>query len=495
MHAVVRTEQGALRGARGPDGVAVFRNIPYAAPPVGPLRFLPPQPPARWAGEREAGAAGPTAPQVPYAPPLDALLPETTVPGDDYLNLNVWTPDPGARLPVLVWLHGGAFTNGSGSLPMYDGHALAREGVVVVTLNYRLGAEGFLDLPGVTPNRGLLDQVAALTWVRDNIAGFGGACDNVTLFGQSAGAMSIAALLAVPPARGLFRRAILQSGAAHHTHGRPTADLVRARLAEALGVEPTPGAIGAVPVEALLAAQQQLRAAVTAQPDPERWGEVALNLMPFEPVVDGEILRQDPLAAVRAGSAAGIDLLIGTTTEEFHLYLAPTALLDAVPEAALPHLAARYGLPREGLAVYRAGRPGASPGELAAAVATDWFYRIPAVRLAEAHARHRSGATYLYEFGWPSPAFDGRLGACHAVEVPFVFGALHRPELAPLLGDAPPQHLADAVRTAWASFAATGDPGWTPYRPGRRATRQLDAHPRTVLDPRAAERAAWDGRR
>ncbi|MGV9270629.1 carboxylesterase/lipase family protein [Kitasatospora sp. NPDC003701] len=497
MHPVVRTTQGALRGARAADGVAAFRNIPYAAPPTGPLRFLPPQPPSPWSGERDATRPGPTAPQAPYAPPLDTLLPETAVPGEDYLNLNVWAPDPApaALRPVMVWLHGGAFTNGSGSLPMYDGTAFARDGVVLVTLNYRLGAEGFLHLPGTVPNRGLLDQIAALGWVRDNIAAFGGDPGNVTVFGQSAGAMSIAALPAVERGRGLFHRAILQSGAAHHTHGLRTADLVRERLAELLGVEPTLEAIGALPADALVTAQQRLRAAVTADPDPDRWGEVALNLMPFEPVVDGEVLPRDPLAAVRAGAAADIDLMVGTTTEEFHLYLAPTGLLDALPEAALPALVARYGLPPEAVARYRADRPGASPGEVLSAVATDWFYRIPAVRLAEAHARHRPDATHVYEFAWRSPAFDGRLGACHAVDVPFVFDALGAPALAPLLGDRAPQRLADAVRRAWIAFATDGRPGWPAYTPHDRVTRIFDTHPTLVSDPRPHERTLWDSRR
>ncbi|MEU9131309.1 carboxylesterase/lipase family protein [Kitasatospora sp. NPDC048540] len=495
MHPVVRTTHGLLRGTRSADGVAAFRNIPYAAPPVGPLRLLPPQPPARWDGERDATAPGPTAPQAPYAPPLDVLLPEITVPGEDCLNLNVWTPDTAARLPVMVWLHGGAFTNGAGSLPMYDGSAFARDGVVLVTLNYRLGAEGFLDLPGTTPNRGLLDQIAALTWVRDGIAAFGGDPANVTVFGQSAGAMSIATLLAVPRARGLFHRAILQSGAAHHTHGRATAGLIRDRLAELLGTAPEPAAIAALPTATLVEAQQRLRAAVTADPDPARWGEAALNLLPFEPVVDGDILPRAPIDAVSAGAAAGIDLMAGTTTEEFRLYLAPTGLLDAVPEAALPHLTARYGLPPGALDRYRAGRPDASPGELLAAVATDWFYRIPAIRLAEAHARHRPAATYLYEFAWRSPAFDGRLGACHAVDVPFTFGVQDDRALAPMLGDHPPRQLADAVRRAWTSFATTGDPGWPPYTPDGRATRVFDTDPLLVTDPRPDERSLWDGRR
>jgi para-nitrobenzyl esterase len=491
LHPVVSTTRGALRGAPAAHGTTVFRNIPYAAAPVGPLRFRPPQPPAGWDGVRDASAAGPTAPQLPYAAPLDTLLPEQTVPGEDYLNLNVWTADPGGRLPVMVWLHGGAFTNGSGSLPLYDGAAFARDGVVLVTVNYRLGDEGWLHLPGTAPNRGLLDQIAALAWVQENIAAFGGDPGRVTVFGQSAGAMSIGALLAAPLAEGLFHRAILQSGAAQHTLSQRSADLVCDRLAETLGIEPTLAELGALPGDALLKAGQRLRAALNADPDPARWGEAAHNLLPFAPVVDGEVLPKDPLEAVRAGAAAGIDLLIGTTTEEFRLYLVPTGLVDVLPEPFLQLAAARYGLSPEALDAYRADHPDASPGDLASALTSDWFYRIPAIRLAEAH----QGSSYLYEFAWRSPACDGRLGACHAVELPFVFDQLNADEAAALIGPRPPQQLADTVHHAWTAFATTGTPGWAPYRPADRTTMRFDTASVITRDPRPTERTRWDGLR
>src|SRR5215218_6876030 len=213
---VVRTTQGAVRG-RTADGVAAFKGIPYAAPPFGADRFAPPRPAAPWDGVRDALAYGPTAPHPGYAPPYDLLLPDPIIPGEDCLNLNVWTPDPGAGgLPVMVWIHGGAFVNGSGAVPTYDGTRFARDGVVLVTLNYRLGDDGAND-------RGLLDQLAALEWVRDNVAAFGGDPGRVTVFGESAGAMSVGALLACPRAEGLFARAIAQSGAGHHAITPPTA--------------------------------------------------------------------------------------------------------------------------------------------------------------------------------------------------------------------------------------------------------------------------------
>ena len=516
---VVTTRNGRIRGTTSADGsVAVFRGIPYAAAPVGPNRFGLPRPVEPWTGELDASQYGATAPKAPYAAPFDVLLPETDIPGADCLNLNVWTParsvGTAERLPVMVFLHGGAFANGAGSLPGYDGSAFARDGVVLVTLNYRLGADGFglfdeageaceageaedaEDAGGHPANLGLRDQVAALEWVREHIAAFGGDPGKVTLFGESAGAMSIGVLLAVPSAEGLFHRAILQSGAAQHVLSPGTARLIGRRLAELLGVPPTRAGIAGVPPERLLEAQQQLRAAVSAAPDPAQWGEVALNLMPFEPVVDGEFLPASPLARIADGAGSGVDLLVGSNSDEFRLFLAPTGLLDLVPETRLRSTAAGYGLdPEQALAGYRLGRPGAGNGELFAALVTDWFYRIPAIRLAEAHARHGRAGTYLYEFGWQPPTFGGRLGACHASELPFVFDNLREGGFAPLLGPDLPQQLADAVHGAWVAFATGGDPGWPGYDTATRTTMHFDTESGPRKDPRPEERTLWDGHR
>ena len=213
MEAVVQTSHGKVRG-RARDGVTAFLGIPYAAPPFGPGRFQAPRPPEPWDGVRDAFDYGPTAPKPGYPRPYDMLLPEPTTPGEDCLNLNVWTPEAGgAGLPVMVWIHGGAFRNGSGAVTVYNGRNFARDGIVCVTINYRLGVEGFANLPGAPCNRGLLDQIAALEWVRDNIAGFGGDPANVTVFGESAGGMSVTTLVSLD--LGLFRRAIAQSGAGH----------------------------------------------------------------------------------------------------------------------------------------------------------------------------------------------------------------------------------------------------------------------------------------
>jgi para-nitrobenzyl esterase len=495
MDTVVGTRHGAVRG-RMVDGIAVFKGIPYAAPPFGANRLQPPQPVEAWEGVRDALDYGPTVPKPPYFPPFDVLLPEPAIEGQDCLNLNVWTPEIGqANLPVMVWIHGGAFANGSGAVSLYDGSHFARDGVVCVTINYRLGSDGFLYLGDENANRGLLDQIAALTWVQENIAAFGGDPQNVTIFGESAGGMSVATLLSMPRAAGLFRRAIPQSGAGHHVISPATGAYISRYLAEKLGIEPTWEAFAAVPLDRLIAAQLELGADVFNNPDPWRWGEVAGNLMPFEPVVDGETLPVRPIDGIVGGAGSSIDILIGTNTEEELLFFVPNGAINYVNEDALEQAIAAYGLPvQETLAVYRATWPDAGPGELLTAIITDWFFRIPAIRVAEAHTRG-SGSTYMYEFAWRSPKFDGRLGACHSLEIPFVFDVIDNPEAEPVLGANPPQEIADAMHAAWVAFAKNGDPGWPQYDLSRRATMRFDTPSELVEDPRASERKLWEGKR
>jgi carboxylesterase type B len=362
-----------------------------------------------------------------------------------------------------------------------------------VTINYRVGAEGFLYLDDGLANLGVLDQVAALTWVQENIAAFGGDPGNVTIFGESAGAMSVGTLLAMPRAEGLFRRAIAQSGAAHHVSSAATAWRVGLRLAERLGVAATREAIAAVPVDRLLAAQAELRADLLAHPDPERWGgEVVASMMPWQPVIDGDVIPARPIERIAAGASAGIDLIVGTNADEHRLFLVPGSAIDQVTAEALAGAVATYGLPVEAtLAAYRAAHRGAGAGDLLAAIQTDWYWRIPAVRLADAHAK-RTASTYMYEFAWRSPQFNGRLGACHALEIAFVFDTLSN-GTALLLGTDPPQQLADTMHAAWVAFATHGDCGWPKYDLSRRATMRFNMPSEVVDDPRAAERALWEG--
>jgi para-nitrobenzyl esterase len=496
---VVATRQGNVRGSRA-EGVFAFKGIPYAAPPFGANRFRPPQPAASWDGVRDALEYGPTVPKPPYPAPFDKILPEPVIPGDDCLNLNVWTPAMGAvNLPVMVWIHGGSYRNGTGAIATYDGSKFARDGIVCVTINYRLGVDGFLALDDGIANLGLLDQIAALRWVRENIAAFGGDPAYVTIFGESAGGMSVSTLLAMPAASGLFTRAIAESGAAHFALPMSTAQRIGGYLAEYLGVAPTREAIAAVPVERMAEAQMAMRLEQTTQPNPAKWGETQASGMLFQPVIDGETLDALPIARIAAGSSSNVDLLVGSNSDEFSFFIVPPGVIDMVTDEYLAAVAAGYGLPIEqALATYRAARPEATPGELLGAVTTDWLFRIPAIRMAEARASAPT-ATYMYEFAWRSPQFNGRLGACHALEIAFVFDNLAQPENEPLAGSAPPQSLADAMHASWVAFARDGNPGtsalpeWPRYDPARRATMRFDVASSLVEDPSAGERALWEG--
>src|SRR2546425_5991378 len=346
MNAVVKTQHGEVRGSVT-DGMHTFKGIPYAAPPFGANRLRPPQPVAPWSGVRDALSYGPKAPQPSYPPGVSVLLPELAISGEDCLNLNIWSPDLGsARQPVMVWIPGSAFEYGTAATPWYDGSRFARDGIVCVTINYRVGVDGFLYLGEGNANRALLDQIAALQWVQENIAAFGGDPQNVTVFGESAGAMSIGMLLAMPRAQGLFHRAIAQSGAAHPVISATTAQRVGRYLAGKLGVAATREAIAAVPLDRMLAAQAELDADLFAHPDPERWGaEVVAAMVLWQPVVDGDVIPARPIDRIVAGACADIDLLVGTNTDEWRLFLVLGGAIDHVTDEALAGAVAAYGLP------------------------------------------------------------------------------------------------------------------------------------------------------
>jgi para-nitrobenzyl esterase len=484
----VQTTSGEVQGFVQDDGTSAFLGVPYAEPPIGPLRFEPPVPAV--AKPRDATAYGATSPQSPSDGPLGELYKNLIIPGDDYLNLNVWTPSTTGSVPVMVFIHGGSFVTGSGSVGIYNGTAFARHGVVLVTINYRLGADGFAWFGDGPANLGMLDQIAALEWVRDNIAGFGGDPSNVTVFGESAGAMSIGALLAMPAARGLFHRAILESGAAHHTISRESAILVANRLADILGVERSRAGLASVPVSTLLEGQKKLAAEVSKSPKKKLWADVATNLLPFEPVVDGITLPQNPLDAIQAGSAAGVDILIGNNAEEGMMLFAP-GNPNRVPTALLYILAIRVGLPPLLTGrTYKKARRTKRPVDMIVDLVTDWVYRIPAVRIAEAHP-----GTYMYEFAWRSPAFSGELGAAHAIELPFVFDTITAQDAAMMTGGTAPQSVADEMHGAWIAFATTGDPGWPAYSADNRVVKRFDTPSRMLLNPAPTTREMWAGRR
>ncbi|GGZ30164.1 carboxylesterase/lipase family protein [Streptomyces poonensis] len=487
---VVTTAQGAVRGLRQGDTTA-FLNIPYAAPPRGAGRFAPPRPHEPWDGVRDATAPGPNAPQserklgsVDMSPYFGTGWSR----GEDYLTVNVWTPEVGGDLPVMVFVHGGGFVAGSTRSALYDGSAFARDGVVLVTLNYRLGIAGFLDIPGAPANRGLLDVVAALGWVRENIAAFGGDPQNVTLFGQSAGATVVGGVLAAPAAAGLFRRAIVQSGSGLGAFTTEQAARVTRAAAEVLGIEPQVDAFADISDDRLVEAASRL-AGIDLHTGTHH--DPLIGLSPFSLVLDTQ-----PAESVAAGLGADIDLLIGTNTEEGHLYLVPVGKYATSTAGDVDDAAARsHPQPARLVETYRKARPEASFGELRSAIMGDALFGAGSWALAGAHAGRPASATYAYEFAWRSHALDGELGATHAVELPFVFDVAHLPQLhgsAALLGpDKPPADLAARMHETWVRFARTGNPGWDPYDDERRATMRIDAEWTQVDDPRSQERQAW----
>jgi para-nitrobenzyl esterase len=481
-----RTAAGRVSG-RWEDGLAVFLGIPFAAPPLGDARFAAPRRVANWDGVREAFAFGSPAPQG-YGGfrELGGALPPQSF-GDDWLTVNVWTPAPdrAARRPVMVWLHGGAYTMSSNSA--YDPHRIARDGdLVVVSCNYRLGIEGFAAIRDAPANRGLLDQVAALKWVRENIGEFGGDSDRITVFGESAGAGSVAALLAMPSAAGLFHRAIAQSPGGPFLSPELAADVV-AVIAARRGLPPTATELSTVAPNDLAATGDAVAANQHEQVD--RWGPFADHPSLFGPVVDGEVLPVTPWQALAAGAGRGIELIVGHNRNEYRLFLPRNGKIDEQDASRALRLC---GPGPDGEKAYRAAFPDASDERLWELVKSDWLFRMPALRLAEAQV-HGGGQVHLYELMWPAPSSEFPFGAFHGLDVPLLFGDFAA-GFGQLLGPRVPEqalHLSMSFRAAWTSFAANGNPGWPLFDTEARLTRLFDASATVGAYPEEASRLLW----
>lgn len=495
MDQVLRTTTaGTIRGTET-DGIASFLGVPYAAAPVGERRFTRPEP-VTWDGEREATAPGPTAPQgptdTPGMPDISPIVGPGWVPGSEYLTVDVRTPDAaGGGLPVLVFVHGGSFTGGAARAAVYDGTRLAREGAVVVTINYRLGVPGWALIPGVVANRGLHDQIAALQWVHDNAAAFGGDPDRITLFGESAGGLSVADLLVAAPA-GLLRRAIVQSGGGSQVLVPQQAAVTTVALADDLGV--TSAGLLDVPDEGLVAAVARLG---QRPPDLTVDGlrDPLMGLAPLGPVIDDDLLHRQPVDAVAAGAAAGIDLLVGSNADEMALYsvvLGEALGLPGPDEDALHAAVARlHDDPDAVIAAYRDAGRGTTPAAVHDAIRTDYMFGVPTRRLADAH----TGDTWRYAFAWRSPGWGGRLGACHGLELPFVFDVVGRVDTGAFVttDTEETRALAARMRTAWVAFARDGDPGWPGYTAPTPTTQRFDVTDALVDVPDGPEQDVWDG--
>ena len=483
----VYTTAGRVRGSLE-NGLAVFRGIPFAKPPVGALRFRAPERPQTWDGVRDARAFGPPAPQAPFpgAQPV-AAAPDN----GEWLTVNVCTPDPGAKsLPVLVWIHGGAYLFGSSADPGTDGAKFASAGVVLVSCNYRLGVEGFAQIAGAPANRGLLDLVAALRWVAENIQAFGGDPANVTVFGESAGAGVISALLAMDDARGLFHRAIAQSVPGTVFTPDLAADIASA-IADAAGIPATYEALSATPPMRLVEASMSVTGRMRQFP---RWGAVSLTDTPFSPVVDGEVLPRAPWRALLSGAAREVELLTGHNRDEYRLFIAMSGRLGQISEEDAATVLASFAPAPDGPAGYRKSYPEADAGRLFELVFSDWLFRMPTLHLAQAHAAS-GGKTFLYMLSAEAPSGDGMFGACHALDVPMVFGAWGQGIGAVLTGDQPPADFAavgDLMRSEWLKFATHGDPGWPVYGTERRTTRIYDLQPDVAPYPEEASMHLWE---
>ena len=484
---VANTTSGKIRGVVQENKVNAFRGIPYGAPTDGANRFMPPVKPAAWTGIKDTVEWGPEAPQGPHTeiPEVAATIPKLTV-SEDCLHLNVWTNGLDAHeRPVMVWLHGGGFTSGNGSYTMYDGANMARKhDVVTVTVNHRLNSFGFLYLAdiggakyGHASNVGMLDVVAALEWVRDNIANFGGDPKNVTIFGQSGGAGKVSTLLAMPPAKGLFHRAIVQSGANVKGVSADDATKTAHMLMDKLGVK-TADELQQVPMDQVIAATLSTRG------------------LRLAPVVDGKTLPGGPFDPTAPALSADVPLLIGTT--EFEVNFFPNTKLDPIDDTEL-HAAVKQAT-RAGdaevdklIAVYRKGRPKASDIDLSEIIASDGF-RTQVITEAERKAA-QPAPVYMYYFTWKTPVHDGKLKAFHTLEIPFVLANVD--ESKSMTGSGADRYpLQDKMSAAWAAFARTGNPNhkglpnWPAFKTDRRATMIFDNHCKVVNDPHGEEREA-----
>lgn len=507
---IVQLGSGSLRGATAPTKsgeVQCYLGVPFAAPPVGALRFRPPAPVEPWPGVRDATRFAPAAPQNPDPFLVAAGLVGPPTSEEECLNLNVWTPRAeAARRPVLVWIHGGAYVSGSNSSGTSNGSELAASlDVVVVAINYRLGVLGFLHLEHLfgdeyrdSGNVAILDHLAALRWVRDNIAAFGGNPENVTIVGESAGGAAVATLLGTPSSEGLFRRAIVQSGTAERARTVEQSIEITSAVLAAAGLDArSADRLRQLPIEDLLSVQQRMA---------DDFGRDAIGLaLPFQPVVGGDVVPDFPLAAIRRGVNSHVDLLAGTNLNEasFFTELRPKdqrtergmlETLVAVDFEGSDAPADRYSA----AVAADLGTPVTDTHALEAYL-SDRVYRQPTNRLLD--AREGSiGANYAYLFTWPSPLMGGRLGACHALDVPFVFRQLDGEEAGPLVGDNPPRQLSDSMSEAWTGFARTGTPqapglpNWPVYSATRRDTMILDVTPRVQSDPRPMLREFWSAR-
>ena len=457
----VQIEGGAIRGSiRG--SVICFLGIPYAAPPQ---RFELPQLPVSWDGIRDMDDPGPTAPhRIKQFPAID--LSPLVGPGSDgsvgdYLRLNIWAPQNAAAAPVMVFIHGGGFVGGCKDAVAHDGTGFALSGVVCVAINYRMGIDGFLPVPGAPTNLGLRDMLFALAWVQRNIAAFGGDPGKVTVFGESAGAMAIADLVTSPLAEGLFTRAIIQSGHGAMVREIEVAQQLVKKLAKILRIAPDVAGFRSVSHAAAMDAIEKVAKPWAIDLRGPDGRDPVYGISRFIPVYGDDVLPDKPIDALRKGGGRDVEVVIGTNADEMNLYFVPTGVRKKIGGLLARWLLGRsHPQAKAALMAYGYKQKGVRPGEAMTRAMTDLVFRWPARQYAGAH----QGKTWMYEFDWRSPACDGELGACHGIEMPFVFKTL--PGVAGprgLAGMDPPQALAEHVHDLWAGFARRGSMPWPEF--------------------------------
>ena len=481
--------QGRLRG-KCEGNLIVFRGVRYAQAPFGVNRFGHPKPVAPWAGTRHAYEFAPASPQAPRVPGSDVYG------GTDCLALNIWTPAPrSGRLPVLVWIPGGAYMRGDACDPVYDGAVFARQGIVFVSLNYRVGIDGFMFLPDAPANRGLLDQIAALQWVQDHIESFGGDPAQVTVAGGSAGAGAITCLLGMSRAKALFSRAILQSpSVATQTAAEATSSADA--ICTLLSVPRTAESMAAVPISDCVSVLSRLANDAALG---RSLGMTSRNFFPLRAVVDGEVLAEAPLPALQRRwmqRSTEISILVGSNRDEMRLYAVPSGNIDRATDDDLRRFVEDTKLPTGAedsyrLALSMRGDSFPAPGEILCSIQSDYFYRIPARRIAE-HGADAGLNAYLYEFEWASSRCEGRLLAAHGIEIPFVFQQLLTAPGKEITGPGAPMDLATEMNGAWVSFVKSGDPGWPKFEMGNRWIRRFGSVSAVTRDVIGPEVAVWE---
>lgn len=479
---VRRVREGAIRGSCE-RGVCRFLGIPYAASPSGDNRFKEPRPREAWEGVLDCTEPGPCAPHlIRDFPALDLvpLVGKGSLQGADYLRLNIWSPKVAERKPVMIWIHGGGFVIGSKDAPVQDGTEFARSGVVCVAINYRMGIDGFLPIPGIPTNLGLRDMLFAIRWVRENIECFGGDPENITLFGESAGAMAIADLVTSPLAKGLFNRVIIESGHGGMVRDIGIAQRLVQKLARMLKINPDEKGFASVDSDQAWKALEKVSKPIGGVDLRDDEGhEPVFGISRFIPVFGDDVLPIKPLDALKSGAGKEIDVLIGTNAAEMNLYFVPTKVRSRMPGLLLKWLL-KKSHPEAGGALRAYGwGEGRKKGFVFTEAMSDLVFRWPARRYAEEH----QGRTHIYEFDWHSPACGGELGASHGMEVPFVFKTL---QIASgpkgFAGSDPPQDLAERIHSIWVDFARDGSLPWPEFDRAHRNVHLLAAA-KTLEEP------------